>query len=228
MIRLINITSKFIIFILILFLLWFCGRFFKIEMQDLKVCLQRFSILKGAGIFIALYVIVTFFIWLSKDVFRIAAAVIFGANLSTLFIWIAECINAVILFHFSRFMGREFIEKKFFKEKEQRLKERLSSERGFLSLFFFRAVPLVPFRFLDLIMGLSSIDFRKYFLIVMLGSPIRIYWLQYILAAVGSSIFKNPVSLIQYLSSNKIVFFVSLIYAILVIIVAIKLRGKKC
>lgn len=227
MIRLINITSKFIIFILILFLLWFCGRFFKIEMQDLKVYLQRFSILKAGGIFIALYVIVTFFIWLSKDVFRIAAAVIFGANLSTLFIWIGECINAVILFHFSRFMGREFIEKKFFKEKEQRLKERLSSERGFLSLFFFRVVPLVPFRFLDLIMGLSSISFRKYFLVVMLGSPIRIYWLQFILAALGISVFKEPQALMQYLLNHKIIFFVSLVYLILAIILGFKLAGKK-
>ena len=78
MIRLINITFKFIIFILILFLLWFCGRFFKIEAQDLEVYLHRFSILKAAGIFITLYVIVTFFIWLSKDVFRITAAIILG------------------------------------------------------------------------------------------------------------------------------------------------------
>ena len=61
-----------------------------------------------------LYVVLTFFIWFGpKDVFRIASGVIFGAEISTIYITIAETVNAILLFMLSRIFGREYIEKKF-------------------------------------------------------------------------------------------------------------------
>ncbi|MCX7661576.1 MAG: VTT domain-containing protein, partial [Candidatus Omnitrophica bacterium] len=131
-----------------------------------------------------------------------------------------------ILFHFSRYMGKEFVEKKIFKEKFSYYKERLEKRTGFFSLFILRATPLVPFRFLDLFMGLSPIAFKKYLLAVLLGSPLRIYWLQFILASLGTSVF-NPQQVIYYLLAHKIIFIISLIYVILVIILGLILFPKR-
>lgn len=222
-----RITIKFVTLVLILLFLMTIGRLFKIGPEELKAHLHRFSIIKAGLIFILLYVTVTFFIWLSKDAFRLAAAILFGANLSSLFVWIAETLNAVILFHFSRYMGREFVEKKFLKDKSPKWEERLTRHSGFFSLLLFRMIPLIPFRFLDLFMGLTPIPFNKYILVVTLGSPLRIYWLQFILAAVGANIFKDPAVLMQYLVSNRAVFIASIVYLILAIILGFKLGGKR-
>ena len=47
----------------------------------------------------------------------------------------------------------------------------------FMKLFAFRSIPLIPFRFLDLAYGLTSIPFPKYFLVSAIASPVRIFWM---------------------------------------------------
>jgi uncharacterized membrane protein YdjX (TVP38/TMEM64 family) len=86
----------------------------------------------------------------------------------------------------------------------------------------FRAVPLIPFRFLDLACGLTGMPFKIYLIAVILGSPLRIFWVQYVLAGLGKSIFNNPYALVEYLLDNKILFMFSFIYLLLVILVAVK------
>ena len=218
---------KFSIFILIILLLIMLGKHFKFEPETLKIYLSRYPLILSGIIFVILYVVVTFFVWLSKDIFRVVSAILFGANISSLLVWIAEVINAYILFHFSRIMGKEFVEKKIFKEKFSYYKELLEKRSSFFGLFILRATPLVPFRFMDMFMGLSPISFRYYLLVVLLGSPLRIYWLQFILTSLGMAVFKEPQKLIDYLANNKIIFIISLIYVILVIILGFKLTPKK-
>jgi len=218
---------KFFIFILLLICLWKLGGYFQFAPDLLKKYLDRYPLIFSGIIFVILYVVVTFFVWLSKDIFRVVSAIIFGANLSTILVSIAEIINAYILFHFSRIMGKEFIEKKIFKEKFSYYKELLEKRSSFFGLFILRATPLVPFRFMDMFMGLSPISFKRYLLVVLLGSPLRIYWLQFILASLGMAVFKEPQKLIDYLANNKIIFIISLIYVILVIILGFKLTPKK-
>jgi uncharacterized membrane protein YdjX (TVP38/TMEM64 family) len=137
---------------------------------------------------------------------------------------IAEIINAFILFYFSRSLGRSFVESAL-KERYDKLDERLGRV-NFLWLFLFRAVPLVPFRFLDLYCGLTRITFRRYLSVVILGSPLRIFWVQYVLAGMGKSLFSNPYALVEFITSNKPVFIFSLIYLVLVIVVALKIKAK--
>lgn len=174
--------------------------------------------------FIVLYVVVTFFIWFSKDFFRIAAALLFGAYLSTLFVWIAEAINALILFNFARSMGRSFIENSLGQQAKV-LDERLSKV-NFFWLCMFRVAPLISFRFFDLACGLTRISFRKYFLAVVIGSLPRILWLQFILAGVGKSIYGDFGALVNYLALNKPLLIFSLGYLMSVILVALKIKFK--
>lgn len=215
---------EFLILIIALILFWYLGRFFRIDTQALQRSLGRFSLFYSGILFVILYCFVTFFVWLSKDVFKFMGAVLFGAYFSTLFILIAEIINAFILFYLTRYLGRGFVEKsleKRYKNLDQRL-----ANINFFWLFLFRAVPLIPFRFLDIALGLTNISFRRYLIVVILGSPIRIFWVQYIVASVGESIFNNPYALVEYLLKNKTLFMFSLAYLILVIFLAVKFKDR--
>lgn len=215
---------KFLIFISAIILIWYLGRSFHLDAEAIKNSLGKFPVLYSGIIFIILYVTVTFFIWLSKDIFKLIAALIFGAYISTLFIWLAEIINAFILFYLARYLGRNFVEKSL-QGKDNNLDERLGKV-GFLWLFLFRAVPLIPFRFLDLACGLTKISFRKYLTAVILGSSLRIFWVQYALAGAGEAVFKNPYALSEYLLGNRALFMLSLAYLILVVVVALKIKHK--
>lgn len=216
---------KFIIFIIAIVLIYYIGRFFHIDTQVIENSLKKFPIFYSGIIFIVLYVVLTFFIWLSKDIFKLAAAVLFGAYLSTLFILIAETINAVILFYLARFLGRDFVENSF-KGSPKNLDKRLSKV-NFFWLFLFRATPLIPFRFLDLGVGLTNISFKKYLAAVILGSPLRIFWVQYVLVGVGRSLFNNPLAVSEYLIQNKTLFLLSFVYLLLVFLLALKIKRKE-
>ena len=201
------------------------GRFFHLDTEAIARSLEKLPVLLSVIAFVGLYVIVTFFIWLSKDIFRFVAALLFGPYLSTLLVWSAETINAFILFHLARNLGRDFVQN-YLKGSLKDLDEKLT-QTNFFWLFMFRAVPLMPFRFLDLGVGLTKIPFKKYLPAVVLGSPLRIFWLQYVLAGVGKSIFNNPYALSEYLLSNKVLFIFSLAYVGLVILVAWKIKIKE-
>jgi uncharacterized membrane protein YdjX (TVP38/TMEM64 family) len=216
----------FLVLIIAVLLLWFLGRYFHIDSDRIQNFLEEFPVIYAGIIFIILYVLITFFIWLSKDIFRLVSAVLFGAYISTLFIWIAEIINACILFSLSRYLGRGFVEDAFKTPKFKNLDERLT-RTNFFWLLMFRLVPLVPFRFLDLAIGLTNISFKKYLIAVVLGSPIRIFWVQYILAGVGQGIFSKPYALIEYLMANKALFSLSFVYLAMVILVAFKIKKEE-
>jgi uncharacterized membrane protein YdjX (TVP38/TMEM64 family) len=121
-------------------------------------------------------------------------------------------------------LGRAYVEKKL-AGKYRYLDEKLGKV-DFFWLFIFRAAPLIPYRFLDLAAGLTSIRFSRYLAAVIFGSPFKMFWIQYILAGVGYSIFKEPLSLVEYFLSNRTLFMFSFIYVIFVIVVIIKLKYK--
>lgn len=215
---------KFLIFIGAIALIWYLGRFIHINPERLENFFKAVPILYSGIIFILLYCGVTFFVWLSKDIFRLAAAIVFGAYFSSLFVFIAEVINAFILFHLSRGLGRGFVDNSL-KGKLGSLDQRLG-KLNFFWLFIFRSAPLIPFRFMDLACGLTRISFKKYLLAVILGSPLRIFWVQYILAGVGISVFNNPDAVAKYLVLNTPLLVLSLIYIVVVILAAIKMTQK--
>lgn len=165
---------KFLFLITAIILIWYLGRFFRIDSAGIESSLKRLPLLFSGILFVLLYCIVTFFILLSKDIFKFMGAVLFGAYLSTIMLLIAEIINACILFNLSRYLGRSFVEKSL-RGKYNNLDERLGKGLSFLWLFLFRAVPLIPFRFLDLACALTRVSFRRYLVAVIFGSPLRIF-----------------------------------------------------
>lgn len=215
---------KFLLFVLAIALSWYLGKLFHIDIQSIQSSLSGLNRLYSGAVFVFLYVVVTFFVWFSKDFLWVAAAVLFGAFYSALLISIAETINAVILFSLARGLGRNFVEG-FLKDKHKGLDEKLG-RLNFIWLFLLRAAPLVPYRFMDLAAGLTGMSFSRYMAAVILGSPLKIFWIQFILAAVGKAALENPAVLVDYFLANRIMFTVSLIYPILVIMVVLKIQRK--
>ncbi len=214
---------KFAAFVAALAALWWLGRFFHIDAAYVRGLLKPYPVWLTCFVFVALYVTVTFFVWLSKDIFRLVAAVVFGPYLSTLLVWTAECINAVILSSLSRMFGRGYIAASL-AGRLKRLDTRLGSmSMGWLMLV--RFVPLFAFRFMDIAAGVSSIRLRRYMVAVLIATPLRVLWLQVVLAAVGESAF-DPFVMAQYLQGHPFLVVVTFAYTVLMCIVAAKLRNK--
>lgn len=215
---------EFLVFVLLCVLVFYAGRAIHIDTEVLKASLARYPAWYSGVVFIALYVVVTCLVWFSKDAFRLIAALLFGALGSTLLIWCAESINAVILFYFSRSLGKRFIEARL-KGAYASLDKKINA-LSFLWLLLLRAAPLIPFRFMDLAAGLTSLSFKKYLCIVVLGSPLRIFWLQFILAGEGEAVFKKPEALTEFLLEHRGVYALSILYIVIIILVALKMRRK--
>jgi len=213
--RLSTSSSRFLIFAIGLFILWASGRFFCFQEDTLEKVLAGYPLYVSGAVFVFLYVAVTFFVWFSKDIFRLVGALLFGAYLSTLLVCIAEIGNAVILFNCSRYAGRQFIEGVLKTEKLRAFDERIAKANA-LWLFIFRTTPLFPLRFFDIASGLTKISFRRFFTVILLGTPPRIFWLQCILAGVGKAVFTDPSVVSVYLRKHPSLFLLSAVYLILI------------
>jgi len=184
-----NQTFKFILLVAILALCWFLGSRFDIEFEEIKEILHKYPLWLSGIIFVIFYVITTTFMWFGpKDVFRISAAFLFGAYVSTLFVWIAEMIDAVIMFYLSRLLGQNYVEQKY-RIKEGQL-AKAKSKTSALEIFAWRINPLIPFRIMDLGFGITKVNFRKYYIVIVAASLPRIFWLQYIMATVGEGMYR--------------------------------------
>ncbi|MFH1458172.1 MAG: VTT domain-containing protein [Candidatus Omnitrophota bacterium] len=214
----------FFILVMAFFLLWFMGRFFNLDSLALQTGLENYPLFLRGLTFIILYVVVTFFAFFSKDFFWLAGALLFGAFYSTLFIFISEVINAFILFYLARFLGRAYVDGRLvgrYRELDEKL-----ARVNFFWLFLLRAVPLIPYRFLDLAAGLTRIHFRRYLAACILGTPLKTFWMQSILTAIGDNIYKNPSVVVEYFLKHQGLLILSLLYFLLVILVALKITHR--
>lgn len=180
-------TFKFLAFLAIILVFLFLGKFLSFDLHYYKALLSRFPISISGVLFIALYVGLTTLVWFGpKDILRIASAILFGPYISTLFVSLAELMNAVILFKLSRKLGHDFVLQKF-KLKDKDL-SRMQKNKNILGTMALRINPFIPFRLQDIGAGLSRVDFVSYIVGIAVVSPLRIFWLQYILSDVGDNI----------------------------------------
>jgi uncharacterized membrane protein YdjX (TVP38/TMEM64 family) len=213
---------NFVLFISFIFIFIFAGKIFSVDSESIDSFLKSIPILPASTLFVFVYVLGTFIVWQMKDPLKIVGAVVFGAYLSTLLIYIAEIINAYIFFTLSKVLGRQFVEKRI-KGRFKRFYERLENmSNGWV--FMLRFVPLIPYRVLDLSFGLSKFPFRKYIIVVLLASPIRIFAIQFVLAAVKDLSFSGVQT---YFLENQQVAFCMFLYFLAAVVVAFRLKRKE-
>ena len=219
-----NTTRKFILLITCVLLFLIIGRFFHIDERWCKSLLTETPLAVSGIIFIVLYVVLTSLIWLGpKDFFRITAALIYGAYVSTLLVYISEVINAFIFFTFSRKLGRGFVESRL--RGKMRHIDETTADTNFWWIFAMRLF-IVPFRFLDMGCGLSKISFAKYFSIVLIATPFRLFLFQYLLT-LGFETVRNPSKLAEHFLENPWVLWMNFLYLVGAATVLFVLRRKK-
>ncbi|MDD5069178.1 MAG: VTT domain-containing protein [Candidatus Omnitrophica bacterium] len=231
-------TIRFILFVAVFVGLVFIGKIFSVDTQNLYSYLDNIPKLYSSLFFLFFYVVGTFFIWYLKDPLKIIGALCFGAYLSTGLIYLAEIINASIFFFFSYKLGKDFVAKKI-KGKFSKLYEKLGN-LDFKWIFLLRVIPLIPYRVLDLSFGLSRVPFRKYIIVVLLGSLPRIFFHQFPLALLRDFSFKelsekinsNPFEIIpllyqkmsEYFLSHPLIHLWFFLYVVFAFFVIIKFR----
>jgi len=97
----------------------------------------------------------------------LTAGLAFGAVWGAFYLMIGAMIGTTATFLISRYFGRNLIEK-MLKGKFMDLDVKLANN-GFMTILFFRVIPLVPYEVLNYAGGLSRIKFKDYFFATFLG-----------------------------------------------------------
>lgn len=212
---------RFLIFIIIILILVFISRAFSIDSDKITSFLKKVPPFYSSLIFIVLYVASNFFVTGDpKEILKLVSVFIFGVYLSTFLIYIAEIINASVFFHLSGFLGKDFMDK-YLKGKFKNFYEKL----GHLSLgwiFLLRLNILIPYRVLDICFGLSKVPFRKYIIAVLVVSLPRIFFLQFIVAALGKISFGRMLNV----QLHPLIGFLFVLYFIFSIVVIVKSKKR--
>lgn len=118
-------------------------------------------------LFFLLYVFVTALSLPGAAILTLASGALFGLLKGLILVSFASSIGATLAFLVSRYLLRDFIKAKF--------PERLSTidtgikKQGAFYLFTLRLVPIFPFFLINLLMGITAIKTRTYYLVSQMG-----------------------------------------------------------
>ncbi|MBP9853382.1 MAG: VTT domain-containing protein [Candidatus Omnitrophica bacterium] len=216
---------KIIIFLILILMSWYLSQYFKIDIEQIRQRVFQFPLGLSGLIFVVVYVSLTSLIWFGPhDVLRIAAAIFFGASISTAFIWVGEVLNSFAMFHLSRFFGREYVENRL-RIKSNKL-DQVAQDHSTLAIVAWKINPFIPGRLTDLGYGLTNISFRRFVVPASLANLPRIYWQQYILADLGLNFVKDFSGTVQYIQENVFFAKYTLVYLSAVLVISV-LAGRK-
>ncbi|NYS60595.1 FAD-dependent oxidoreductase [Vreelandella salicampi] len=130
-----------------------------------------------AGIFFAVYVVMTALSLPGATLLTLLGGALFGLGWGLLIISFASTIGATLAFVISRFLFRKPIEKRF-PRRFERINRGVERD-GALYLFTLRLVPIFPFFMINLVMGLTRIKTVTY------------YWVSQVAMLPGTVIYVN-------------------------------------
>lgn len=143
-----------------------CVHLASLTPASLRDFIQSFGSL-AVLVYIIAYALNTISILPPIAALSLTAGLAFGAVGGALYLMIGAMLGTSATFFISRYFGRGFIEK-ILKGKFKDLDANLA-ENGFMTILFFRVVPLVPYEVLNYVGGLSRIKFKDYFFATFLG-----------------------------------------------------------
>jgi uncharacterized membrane protein YdjX (TVP38/TMEM64 family) len=114
-----------------------------------------------------IYIVATALSLPGAVILTLAGGALFGLVTGTIVISFASTIGATLACMVSRFLLRDWVQKRF-GDKLQRINEGMEREGGFY-LFTLRLIPVFPFFVINLAMGLTRIKLSTYYLISQLG-----------------------------------------------------------
>ncbi|MGK0367120.1 MAG: putative membrane protein YdjX (TVP38/TMEM64 family) [Thermoproteota archaeon] len=117
--------------------------------------------------FFLIYIFVTALSLPFANIMTLMGGVIFGLSKGVLLVSFASTIGATCAFFLSRYLFRDFIKNKW-PLKFQKVNEGFEKNGGYY-LSTIRLIPMIPFFLVNLLMGLTTIKVRKYYLISQLS-----------------------------------------------------------
>jgi pyruvate/2-oxoglutarate dehydrogenase complex dihydrolipoamide dehydrogenase (E3) component/uncharacterized membrane protein YdjX (TVP38/TMEM64 family) len=156
---------------IILFFAFGIDEFFSLESfnqqrQALNNALHAYPVLSALSYFLV-YVVVTALSLPGAAVMTLAGGALFGFTKGVLLVSFASTIGATLAFLLSRWLFRDWVQERF--------GEHLASvnrgieKDGVRYLFTLRLVPLFPFFVINLLMGLTPLKVREFFLVSQIG-----------------------------------------------------------
>ena len=121
----------------------------------------------GIIIYILAYMLNTISIFPPIAALSLSAGLAFGKFWGAVYLMIGAMLGTSCTFFISRFFGRRVVDK-LLKGRFKDLDDRLG-RRGFMTVLFFRVIPIIPYEVLNYAGGLSRIGFRDYILATFLG-----------------------------------------------------------
>lgn len=117
--------------------------------------------------YMAIYILVTSLSLPGAAVMTLAAGALFGLVVGTIVVSFASTIGATLACFVSRFILRDWIQNKF-GNKLKTVNEGIEKEGAFY-LFTLRLIPIFPFWLINLVMGLTKMPLRTFYVVSQVG-----------------------------------------------------------
>lgn len=166
-----NSIVKLIIGLLIVILIWWlvrcqCLNLKSLTPSSIRGYVQSFGKF-AVTVYIIAYILNTISVFPPIAPLSLTAGLAFGSIWGAVYLMVSAMIGTSLTFFISRYFGRGLIEK-ILKGRFKRLDEKLI-KNGFMTILFFRIIPLVPYEVLNYASGLSKIRFKDYFFATFFG-----------------------------------------------------------
>lgn len=125
------------------------------------------NFLKSSVLFFVLYVLATALSIPGAAVFTLLGAALFGLGWSIILVSFASSIGATLAFLFSRYILRDWVQNKF-GNKLSALNKGIEKD-GNLYLLTLRLIPVFPFFLINLLMGLTTMSAKRFYLYSQIG-----------------------------------------------------------
>ena len=145
---------------------YFTLDYFQTQRATIEVDVQAHP-MRAALLFFAAYVAVTGLSLPGATIMTLVAGAVFGLLWGTVIVSFASTIGATLAFLASRFLLRDWVQKKF-GDKLKPVNDGVAREGAFY-LFALRLVPVFPFFVINLVMGLTAIRTWTYYWVSQLG-----------------------------------------------------------
>lgn len=169
--------ARWLVVVLALFGLWLAywywdlGQWLTLEQlkasRDTLISLYADQPVKTALTFFGVYVLAAALSFPGASILTLAAGAMFGWAMGLLLVSFASSLGALLAFWVSRYLLRDVIEKRFGKLL-QPINEGLAKD-GTFYLLTLRLVPLFPFWLINLLMGLTTLGARRFYIVSQIG-----------------------------------------------------------
>ena len=169
--------ARWLVVLLALFGLWLAywywdlGQWLTLEQlkasRDALISLYADQPVKTALTFFGVYVLAAALSFPGASILTLAAGAMFGWAMGLLLVSFASSLGALLAFWASRYLLRDVIEKRFGKLL-QPINEGLAKD-GTFYLLTLRLVPLFPFWLINLLMGLTKLGARRFYIVSQIG-----------------------------------------------------------